>query len=83
MRYLDYYFRWEYQLDLGKTTCYLEYNKALLFTASCVAGKKDRFDKHFGRKLALKRLLAKSQFSKQERTEIWERYRTMGNKKRW
>lgn len=85
MKTEKYKIRWFYsgtERDHRVTTCRLVFNGETVL-ASSVCNPKDNFNKDAGRKLSLARALKDASLSKEERTEIWEAYRTMGNKKRW
>jgi len=80
-----YQIRWFYSgtgRDHRVTTCRLNFNGGSALAGS-IYNPKDNFNKDAGRKLSIARAMKDASLSKEERTEIWEAYRTMGNKKRW
>jgi len=82
-----YLIRWQYDRTQNSPTrftyCYLldgEYGVSVGY-ARCTVN--DNFDKDKGRKISLARVLKKAEIPKEERTKIWETYRTMSPKGRW
>ena len=64
------------------TSCVIEIGKSMYYGVA-LCHKKDQFCKAVGRKLSLARALRIAGLSKDERTKVWEDYRTIGQKKRW
>jgi len=80
MKTEKYEIRWYYSGN--RTSCGIKIGcGTIMGGASC--SNSDKFKKDTGRKLSLARAMKNASLSKEERTEIWEAYRTMGNKKRW
>ena len=79
----NYHIYWSYDLvkhgnpvsvTVG-TTCFIKNNGEIIATGhSVLSPKEPRFVKEVGRKLSLRRALQEGNFSKEERTVIWQRY---------
>ena len=86
MKVENYKIWWEYpktkkNKNTQKTICVISVtdSNSTEGTAKCM--KTDEFDKEFGRKLSLTRAL--NPIPKEDRTKIWEAYRTMSAIPKW
>lgn len=67
---------WQYK-SVPCTICLVtdRTTKIEIGSANAFCSPKDKFDKNYGRKLALTRFLEKEGYTREERTLIWEAYK--------
>ena len=85
MKTKKYVIKWIHDVKERRTVCMVSDEKWRVQhgTGMTHCASTDTYCRDKGRKLSLARALKDARLSKEERTEIWEAYRTMGNKKRW
>jgi hypothetical protein len=66
-----------------ETECSILKNDEFVSYGIALCSPNDTYDKEFGRKLSMSRALLKSDLTKEERSVVWEAYRTMTKTPRW
>lgn len=77
----DLQFRWCHK-STG-TECILFNGEQSEVVGRATLSSKDKLVKELGRKISLRRALHNLRFNKEQRTEIWEKYRTSKAVPRW
>jgi hypothetical protein len=83
MKTKEFKIMWRHESNKGTSCLIRNYKDAIIGCGLTCCSISDNFCRETGRKLSLARAMKNASLGKEERTEIWEAYRTMGNKKRW